>query len=305
MGCIRIMNLFEFYKKQSIITDPKNFGYLFDVLPHDVSSIKSLLQGLILHFWDGRFYDYPIPLRRLLDIETHYIEKILKKIIELDGSELTRERTLENRIIGSCSDYATLFCSILRHKGIPSRNRVAFSAFYFKEYYHDEVILEYWDNSKKKWCLVDPRVTDVHIERQKLKIDFDLLDVPLDQLILPGRAWKMVRTKLDEANKFCGGNCVKNKGMWYIRDRLIQDFSALNKVEMQLWDLWGLMLEHHAIEQDEQQLKFLDALADLTLNPDQHFDRLLHLYQSDMRVKVPQKIKRVSPISPKKEILLF
>ena len=36
--------------------------------------------------------------------------------------------------------------------------------------------------------------------------------------------------------EFCGGDKAKNKGMWYARDRLLQDFAALNSVEMQLWD---------------------------------------------------------------------
>lgn len=291
------MHTLEFYKKQSLITDPKKFGYLFKSLPCDIAMIKSLLQGLILHFWDGNFYNYQIPLKRLSDIDLRYVEKMLEKIIRLDNAELIKARSLDRRMVGSCRDYATLFCAILRYHGIPARTRVAFSAFYFKQYYHDEMILEYWNQAKQRWCLVDTRVTDAHIKRQKLAINFDLLDVPRDQLIIPGLAWQMLREDPLRANKFCGGDKIKNKGIWYVRDRLIQDFVALNNIEMQLWDVWGLMFADQAIENDEEQLQFLDHLAELTIAPDKHFQSIRALYQRDARIKVPQKIKSFSPVS--------
>ncbi len=298
------MNALEFYRQQSPVTDPKKFSYLFEVFPRDVEAIKFLLQGLILHFWDGSFYNYQIPFKRLFDIETRYVEKILEKMIRLDDSELTKERSLDKRIVGSCRDYATLFCAILRYQGIPARTRVAFSAFYFKDYNHDEVILEYWNIAKQKWCLVDPRVTEPHIERQKLIIDFDLLDVPPDQLIVPGLAWKIIRKNPEKADEFCGGDRDKNKGAWYVRDRLIQDVAALNSVEMQLWDAWGLMFEDHAIEEDEAQLQFLDHLAELSIEPDKHFELIRYLYQTDTRLTVPKKIKSFSPVYREKDIVL-
>jgi hypothetical protein len=298
------MNALEFYKKQSLVTDPKGFAYLLQSFPCDVASIKILLQGLILHLWDGSFYNYQIPLKRLFDIETRYVEKMLEKMIQLDSAELTKERPLDKRIVGSCRDYATLFCAILRYQGIPARTRVAFSAFYFKDYNHDEVILEYWNEAKKKWCLVDPRVTEPHIKRQKLVIDFDLLDVPHDQLMVAGLAWQMIRANPERANEFCGGDRTKNKGMWYVRDRLIQDFAALNSVEMQLWDIWGLMFEDHDIETDEAQLQFLDHLAELTIEPDKHLESIRRLYQSDARLKVSKTIKSFSPVYRGKEITL-
>lgn len=298
------MKSFTFYKQQSRFTDPKLFAYLFEALPKDIAAIKLLLPNLILHFWDGRFYDYRIPFKRLFDIETRYVEKMLEKIIQLDSSPLTQSRPLDKRLVGSCRDYATLFCAILRHQGIPARTRVAFSAFYFKDYYHDEVILEYWNEVKQKWCLVDPRVTDLHIKRQKLIIDFDLLDVPRDQLIVAGRAWQMVRENPQQADLFCGGDRVKNKGMWYVRDRLIQDLAALNRVEMQLWDAWGLMLAGPGVKQDLASISFLDQLAEMTLEPDKYFDLIRQIYQKDDRVNVPQKIKSFSPVYREKEVLL-
>ena len=298
------MSSIDFYKKHSCITDPKEFSYLFDAISSDVVTIKNLLQGIILHFWDGGFYNYQIAFKRLFDIETRYVYKILEKMIQLNDAPLTVERSLDDRIVGSCRDYATLFCAILRHHGVPARTRVAFSAYYFQNYYHDEVVLEYWNQEKEKWCLIDPRVTEPHIVRQKLIIDFDLFDVPRDKLIVAGLAWEMARENPALADKFCGGDRSKNKGLWYIRDRLVQDLAALNSVEMQLWDAWGLILASHEIEEDQAQLIYLDTLAKLTLDPDKHFEELCTLYQNDLSVKVPETITSFSPIYKKKDIKL-
>lgn len=298
------MDSLTFYKKQSIITEPGEFAFLFDCIPKDIGLIKSLVDGLILHFWDGSIYDYQIPYKKLLDIETRYVSKMLKKIWDLDKSSLTNVRHFDKRIVGSCRDYATLFCSILRHKGIPARTRVAFSTFYFKEYNHDEIVLEYWNEDKKKWCIVDPRVNEFHIRRKNLTVDFDLLDVPQDKLVVAGSAWQMVRANKACADSFCGGDHNKNKGLWYIRDRLIQDFAALNSVEMQLWDAWGLMLSDREIEANPEQLSYFDNIAQMNVEPDKNFNNIINQYVNDPNLRVPQKIISFSPIYKKKEIYL-
>ena len=73
---------------------------------------------------------------------------------------------------------------------------------------------------------------------------------------------------------------------------------------MQLWDAWGFMFEDHAIEEDEAQLQFLDHLAELSIEPDQHFESIRYLYQTDTRLTVPKKIKSFSPVYREKEIIL-
>jgi hypothetical protein len=166
------------------------------------------------------------------------------------------------------------------------------------------VIVEYWNDENNKWCLIDPRVNEFHIQKQNLMIDFDLLDVPRDKLVVAGLAWQMVRDNRANADAFCGGNFNKNRGLWYIRDRLIQDFAALNSVEMQLWDAWGLMLEEQNIEDDERQLLYLDTLAELTISPDIKFNDIMRRFEQDNKLAVPDKIISFSPVYKRKEICI-
>ena len=65
-----------------------------------------------------------------------------------------------------------------------------------------------------------------------------------------------------------------------------------------------MMFADQDIENDREQLQFLDRLAELTIEPDKHFKSIRSLYQNDARIKVPKKIKSFSPVYRKKEIIL-
>ena len=51
------------------------------------------------------------------------------------------------------------------------------------------------------------------------------------------------------------------------------------------WDVWGAMTRNDA----EIDLAFIDRLAELTVEPDRHFDELRAVYQ-DPRVNVPATV---------------
>lgn len=52
------------------------------------------------------------------------------------------------------------------------------------------------------------------------------------------------------------------------------------------WDVWGAMTPVDA----ELDLVLIDRLADLTHDPDAHFDELRALYQNDARLRVPATV---------------
>jgi hypothetical protein len=53
------------------------------------------------------------------------------------------------------------------------------------------------------------------------------------------------------------------KGTWFIRNRMLHDFYQLNKMELLLWDSWGLM-DYSREEPTEVEIKLLDKIASLT-----------------------------------------
>lgn len=297
------MNTLTFYQEQSAITNPGIYAHHFDSITPDIAYITNLVQQLVLHFWDGNLFNYRIPIKQVFEIDTRYIADILHLIFNKDDRPLQCERALKQRFIGSCRDFASLICAILRHCNIPARTRVAFSSYHFKDFYHDVIIVEYWNKTKDKWCMVDPRTTEKHIHWHQLHIDFDLFDVPDDKFIVAGKAWQLVRRQELDPLKFGGGNQKGNHGLWYIRDRLIQDIAALNKMEMLLWDAWGLMLHHQEPEKYEHEQNFLDEIAEMSLETNKHHDMLVHTYHTDKRLSIGKKIMSYSPVAKAREIL--
>ena len=87
---------------------------------------------------------------------------------------------------------------------------------------------------------IDPEMGEVNIE--KYKINFDTHDIPRDQFIVAGLAWQLCRSGKADPENF-GLPELGIKGLWFIRNRLIHDFAALNKLELHLWHTWQLMDE--------------------------------------------------------------
>lgn len=286
------MNVQNYYISQSDITNPGCYASYLDSLPNDIVELRQIAQYLVLHQHDGDAMGCPISPDRLLELETRYIDAMLAKIIGLNDASFSYMRKPAERFVGCCRDFSLLMCSFLRHKNIPARLRFGFSTFQIPGFHHDQVLLEYWDAGKNRWCLVDVRTNDQLIEKLKLKVDFDLCDVPRDKFITASEAWILCRGNKKNFNQFGTGILKRLTGWWYIRNKLIQDIAALNKKELLIWDCWGMMLSGgpDSLSVDEKQAEKLDYFAELMIDADVHFDELKTVYYLDSEVKVPEVV---------------
>lgn len=291
--------ILDYYTTQSLITHPGKYAELYADLPGDVPSLCKIVQGLILHSADGNLYNYQIPLHRLKELDNRYCENILASILALDASPLTITRPAAKRVIGICRDSSVLLCSILRHKNIPARLRVGFSIYHFPDFYHDQVLVEYWRTAEQCWGLVDARTTAELVIQRKMHISFDLTNMPVDKFISAGLAWEKSRNKQEDSKKFGTGLQHRIRGLWYIRNKLLQDIAALNKMELLLWDCWGFMLNTEAEipPTDLAELLLLDEIACLTQASDARFAELQAAYTNHSNLKVPASIMSFSPSS--------
>ena len=115
------MDLATYYKQQSPITDPGDYAEMYEDLPNEIAGLCKVVQGLIIHYRGAEMFHYAIPDERLPEIDTRYVPTILARIRELDDRSLTQERPQKKRLVGCCRDFATLFCSMARYRGIPTR----------------------------------------------------------------------------------------------------------------------------------------------------------------------------------------
>jgi hypothetical protein len=138
-------------------------------------------------------------------------------------------------------------------------------------------VTEYWNEARKRWVLVDSQL-DTR-QRELFKVTFDPLDVPRDQFLIAGDAWRLCRSGNADPASF---GILDMHGLWFIAGNVIRDVAALNNHEMLPWDVWGAMAQSDA----GLDLSFFDRLAELSHAPDEHLDELRAVYQ-DKRIAVP------------------
>jgi hypothetical protein len=227
---------------------------------------------------------------------------MLERLLGAGEGPLTRPRRPEQRLVGVCHHFMLLLVALLRAKGIPARGRSGFGTYFNPGYFEDHWVTEYWNERQARWILVDPQFDEIW--RRELKIDHDVMDVPRDRFLVAGDAWAACRSGEADPSKF-GIFKGELRGLWFIAGSLIREGAALNKVEMLPWDVWGGMPgQNETISAD--QLPFFDRLARLTREPDENFEALTALYESDSRLRVPAQVfnallKRVERLSNDKE----
>ena len=295
------MDPLAYYATQSQITDPGKHAGLFADLPNTIDGLCKVVQGIYIHYNEGEMYNYQIPGARLPEINIRYVEKMLARIAELDTRPLTETRPPEKRLVGYCRDAATLFCAMARHQGIPARHRVGFATYFAGtslDLPGSHEIAEYWDTDEGCWRLVDPHLDALTI--QKNNIQFDLCDVPQEQFLVGGKAWQMCRAGDADPNGFGIGDF---RGLWFIRNNMIQDLAAQNKMEPLNWDNWGLMLKDMETH-TEEEWRLLDQVAALTQASNEAFTEMRAIYEAEIGLKVPRVIKSYSPVGAPCEVTL-
>ena len=283
----------EYYRRQSVITDPGRHAHLYDALPEDIAGICRAAQGLIVH------YAAPVhrpTAERLREIDCRYMTAMLDRILELDNRPLTEARPLEKRLVGCCRDITVLTVSILRHKNIPARARYGAGAYFDAGYFNDHVILEYWDG--RRWVGVDSELSRPVIDYYNIR--FDPLDVPEDQFLRGGKGWLMCRAGDADPERFGLGPASPLHGWEFIVSEMLLDLAALNGVEMLCWDSWGMA--DNSLDLSEADKLFLDEVASVTLE-EARADERARLF-ADERLRLPRVIQSFSPAATPEEMPL-
>jgi hypothetical protein len=209
---------------------------------------------------------------------------MLEQLLALDDRSLTVARAADRRLACRCHNFARFLVAMLRAKGIPARSRCGFGTYFNAGYYEDHWVCEYWNVTEARWVLVDPQLDEVW--RTKLRIDFNILNIPRDRFLVAGDAWALCRTGKADPAKF---GIFDMRGLWFIAGNLVRDVAALNNMEMLPWDVWGAM-PHPDQSLQDGQLAFFDKLTALSRDPDTSFDKLRALYEGDERLRVPATV---------------
>jgi hypothetical protein len=153
--------------------------------------VCQIVQGLIVHYQLGEWYGVRFPTKRLEEVRSRSIARLVARIRALDSAPLVQERPPAHRIIGCCRDYATLWCAILRTHGIPARVRAGFAGYLAPDFHCDHWVGEYWSATSQRWVRVDAELDT--LKRERNAVAFDPHNVPPTQFLPAGEVWRHCR----------------------------------------------------------------------------------------------------------------
>lgn len=157
----------EYYKKHGIMTEIRFMKDMVKDLPMNVESITSIVQNIFLHQHWAKRYGLELDDKRK---EEPWLRSIEEKLIFLNQSGYSHvmdKRPIENKMIAICRDFTVMAVALCREVGIPARARCGFATYFDKDKYIDHWVLEYWNEDKKRWILVDPQLDSIQKEQLK------------------------------------------------------------------------------------------------------------------------------------------
>lgn len=278
-------DLLAYYTEPGTMTSAGRYAPLLADLPHDIPALAAVSQGLLIHEHMAAEYGVPLSESDRASVHTRPVRQLLAQITARDDRPLTTAREPAGRLPGNCRHFTVLTVAALRAQGRPARARCGFGAYFGTGMFEDHWVCEFWDPAQRRWRLVDAQLDDV--QRGWFPIDFDVTDVPRDQLLVAGQAWQQVRAGAADPDRF-GLSLINETGDWWIAANLMRDASALLNLELLPWDVWGAMPEPGTPISPELAALF-DRLAVLTQAPDESLADLAELCRDD-RLRVPAAV---------------
>jgi hypothetical protein len=292
---------------QSQVTDPGKAAAAIDDLPSEIRVLREASSQLVFHYRaGGDFAENGVPAERTAEINTRYADAMFALLLERGEPSLGRARTAPDRVVGCCRDATVLFLSLARHKGIPARARVGFSAYFDPGWLIDHVIAEVWDEAAGRWRLVDPEMNSGWTPEVNGR-PVDWMDLTADQFITGPRAWEAARAGKSDPERYVVSpnlDVPVLRGWPYIAHNAIHDLAALNKTEMLLWEGWGMQLSHDPGPVPDADAAVLDEVCARTAGPEVSPDDVTALAGRD-GLRVPPTVTRFDPYGgPPREVTL-
>lgn len=272
--------LLGFYTAPGQFTGLLAFADHVDHVSSDAESLARIVQGLLIREGLTAAYGVSMSPARVAEKQLHSAVAMLTQAKRLDSNPITNARSPGNRVVGVCRHFATLFVALMRHKGIPARVRCGFAAYFAPGKYLDHWIGEYWNAAQQRWILVDAQVDDV--QRTLFGLSIDTLDVPRDQFLVGGDAWRICQEGADPMNFGIAG--TQMWGLVEVYGDLFQDLAALQNVELLPWGWYGLALDQTGMD----EVALIDRLAEISSQADSAaLIALRKMIAADPRLGVP------------------
>lgn len=286
--------ILEFYKQTSCFTDLGYYKEFAKNLPDDIEKLCALQRMQIIHpvilqnanegiedkdAWIWGNLNQISPTR--LIYEEDYFPTAQSMIAELlrKNSNYNTEREPKDKIHITCRGQAILLASILKAKGIPARARSGFAGYIRNDgTYWDHWITEYFDENEERWKLVD---ADEHCPGENLD------DVPFEKYLFGAEAWLSVRNGKYKEESIVYASEPVTLGLKAAIRGVFYDFHSLMNDEIIFLHVPQYICQKN-YDLSEEELKELDDLAELMLNPNENLDKLLEIWNTNTKFRIMQ-----------------
>jgi len=291
----------ETYLAQSPVTDPGEYAAWVKELPSDIASLRRASSHLVFHYWaGGDFAANGVPEERAAEIDTRYVDDILRLLHERSDAPLSAPREPAERFVGCCRDHTALLVSFARAHGIPARTRVGFSGYFAPGWWMDHVVAEIWDAEQNRWRLVEAQVPADYRDAETGDV-LPVMDVPRDRFLTGADAWRAARAGTLDHERFVVNPELEEPFLrsWpYLAHNLVLDLAALGSREMVLWDEYGLLAAPLA----DTDLELLDELA--AAISDDVDPELVGSWLYIDSLRIPEHLTSYSPRSGPRQVTL-
>lgn len=286
--------VFNFYKQTSLYTDLGLYKNFMKNLPDDINELCILQRKQIIHpvvfdipnirkqsncFWGDMT---KVPITRL-DYEDDLFPTAISMISELLRKDKTYSvnRKAEDKIHVTCRGEAILLAATLKAKGYSARVRSGFAPYIkYDGVSYDHWITEYYDEIKQRWVLVD---ADEHCPDHEM--GFDLNDIPRNKFIFGAEAYLGMRTGKYKTEEIYYASDPATLGLKASIRGLFYDFHSLMNDEIIFLHL-PKYIQDKKLELSEEEYIELDNLAELLLEPDKNFDKILDIWNNKSKFRI-------------------
>ena len=286
--------ILKFYKQTSLYTDLGLYKEFAKQLTNDIDELCVLQRMQIIHpiaysdsdirqqskcFWGDMT---KVPITRL-DYEDDLFPTASSMLCELlrKNNEYRVDRKAEDKIHVTCRGQAILLASILKAKGYSARVRSGFAPYIkYDGINYDHWITEYFDENKNRWVLVD---ADEHCSDHEM--GFDLNDIPRDKFIFGAEAYLGMRNNKYKTEEIYYASDPATLGLKASIRGLFYDFHSLMNDEIIFLHL-PKYIQDKKFELSEEEYIELDKLAELLLEPDKNFDKILYIWNKEPKFRI-------------------
>jgi len=289
----------DFYLKTSVYTNFFPFEDYYKSLPDDIEELSKLLCHQVIHrqelvrsyLKEASRYDNKVELEKIKEKYPWYKNRcdddilftapaITAELFRQDARGFVLGRETKDKVVITCRYVAVLLASILKAKGIPARCRSGYANYFLakrENVYYDHWIVQYFDKDKNRWINCD--ADNIY------QVSFNQWDFPDEEFQWIAKVWLDVRSgQVDCKNYIHGATFNQLSNLAYA---LFFDFHSLMNDEISYLFFPTVMDSKEEFDNlTEDEMKKIDHLAMLMLDPDKNFDELRYLFRNDKWLRV-------------------